>query len=616
MAQELVEKVEEILANLEKEPSPWAMSLIKTAQSKNIDIAEWNTFVLKIAQLAADVQYVVDALLAVSDRALTEVAQVAGESTTAVMSQKATTDAIADSVLKNVQDGPDLGVQQAPGSGVEDNAFSFEKKNPVATGIFEQMLEAGIVQGISLDKIPYGSVGESAVSFNSRSAAFGKRSFTNGTSTIAVGEHSHAEGDSTVTFGNGSHTEGYYTTAVGIESHAEGISTVAYGDGSHAEGDHTEAHGESSHAEGYCTKALDPVSHVSGRGTVSSRDAQTVVGTYNKGASNALFVVGNGTSDENPSNAFTVNDDGTATLGSSPKYAMDATNRKYVDDAIAEERSQIDKEIEVIWEDQAAQNEEAQDLNLRVKALEQGGGGPSVEVVQSTGTSTEAVMSQDAVTKQLNKKVSTITGDARYPVVYGITPTGYYGGGVLKGYKISDKNYAAPTDSLGAGALVQWYGYGDTGQICNQNAPKSFYDLSNKQYVDARSGYMTTVYWSNVQGGEYIVRDRGTAYNYPSNMIPNTEYCIGFCNSDGFFDDSIDPTSGQLRFNGTFDEVLLRGEGVKECIEISGKEDGYYPNGVIIKFTDTTLRGTYKILKFRELPCPCGPAVLIIEVIF
>lgn len=284
-------------------------------------------------------------------------------------------------------------------------------------------------------------------------------------------------------------------------------------------------------------------------------------------------------------------------------------------DGMENEIYAVAEDVSTLWSDQGWQNERHDELVARVEALEEGGGGSSVEIVQETGTSTEAVMSQNAVTKQLNNKVTVGSADMAYPVLYGLTPNGYYGGGAQKMYKISDRDYA-PSTSSGSGALVKWHGYGTSGQIINENAPQSSSDLSNKKYVDARSGYITTVYWSSVQGSEKIVYDRGTAYNYPSNMIPNSEYCIGFCNTDGSYNDSIDPTSGQLRFNGVFDEVLLRGEGNKECIAISGKEDGYFPNGAIIKFTDAYLRGTYKILKFRELPCPCGPVVLLIEVIY
>lgn len=411
MATEYESKVRGLLSTLGTSQAPWAKALLKTVQSKNISLSEWNTVLEKLAEASDNGDTLANAFLALPLEVLEqlEVVDTVGESETAVMSQKATTDAIAANRIKNVQDGQDLGIQQTPGSDIEDNTFSFVDKNPVATDIFNQLVSAGMLPPISLEEIPYGAVGDRSASFNSRSASFGKRSFTNGTSTIAIGEQSHAEGDSTVAFGDGSHTEGYYTTTVKEYSHAEGRSTLASGKGSHAEGDRTEASGESSHAEGARTKAMHAVSHVSGRGTVSSRDAQTVIGTYNEDAPEALFVVGNGNEDER-SNAFTINDDGTATLGAPPKSDMDVATRGYVDDAVAnagggspidiaqetgdsettvmsqkavsDELADHDQRIsenydsiDTLWNDQGWQNERHDELAERVTALESGGSG-------------------------------------------------------------------------------------------------------------------------------------------------------------------------------------------------------------------------------------------------
>jgi hypothetical protein len=126
----------------------------------------------------------------------------------------------------------------------------------------------------------------------------------------------HAEGENTRAFGMSSHTEGYDTTTVGYANHAEGESTFAIGNANHAEGydtralnDYAHAEGEStfaagyaSHAEGQSTIALGNYSHVEGLGTIASGAYQKISGKYNKrNNATSLFVVGNGTADDNAS---------------------------------------------------------------------------------------------------------------------------------------------------------------------------------------------------------------------------------------------------------------------------------------------------------------------------
>lgn len=92
--------------------------------------------------------------------------------------------------------------------------------------------------------------------------------------------------------------EGRHTTASGLNSHAEGENTVASNYNSHAEGRNTRAQGWSSHAEG--------------RGTIANQESQHVQGNYNISDVTSLDIVGNGTSDENRSNAYTLDANGNA----------------------------------------------------------------------------------------------------------------------------------------------------------------------------------------------------------------------------------------------------------------------------------------------------------------
>lgn len=222
------------------------------------------------------------------------------------------------------------------------------------------------------------TTGETAdtVSFNLPiSAGTGDRSIIEGSNlNKATSRYSHAEGNATSGTGMYSHAEGYYTKAGGSSSHAEGIYTQATNSSSHAEGQYTKAFGSYSHSEGYYTTANAESSHVEGRYTKTSNRSEHASGEYNNSVSasttfgdsgNTLFSVGNGTADNARHNAFEIRQNGDIYITSG------GTDIKLQD-------------------------------NL-------GGGGSSINVVQTTGTSTSDVMSQNAVTTALSGYVTTDT---------------------------------------------------------------------------------------------------------------------------------------------------------------------------------------------------------------
>lgn len=133
-------------------------------------------------------------------------------------------------------------------------------------------------------------------------------SHAEGTGTVADGKASHAEGKETKTFYAFSHAEGQLSYARGQCSHAEGFNTIAYGYMAHSEGNNTEAHGNESHAEGWHTYAGGKCSHAEGYYTIAGSDYQHVSGKYNEEDHNDLyaFIIGNGTSEGEESNAFAV----------------------------------------------------------------------------------------------------------------------------------------------------------------------------------------------------------------------------------------------------------------------------------------------------------------------
>ena len=100
----------------------------------------------------------------------------------------------------------------------------------------------------------------------------------------------------------------------GRDSHAEGNNTVASGWGAHAEGAYVEATGDHAHAEGYYTIASGYNSHAEGEKTIAASSRQHVQGKYNIEDKDNKYahIVGNGTKDNDRSNAHTLDWSGNA----------------------------------------------------------------------------------------------------------------------------------------------------------------------------------------------------------------------------------------------------------------------------------------------------------------
>ena len=149
-------------------------------------------------------------------------------------------------------------------------------------------------------------------------SAVGSESHAEGYMTSAVGIYAHAEGQRTYAYGDYAHAEGDRTVAAELGSHVEGYNTTAYGLGSHAEGYKTSAYGQASHAEGASTCAIGVNSHAGGFATCSMADYSTAIGKYNAPTAEYAFTVGNGTNNNNRSNAFAVKWDGTIEANGQP----------------------------------------------------------------------------------------------------------------------------------------------------------------------------------------------------------------------------------------------------------------------------------------------------------
>ena len=170
--------------------------------------------------------------------------------------------------------------------------------------------------------------------------AEGHGSHAEGESSHSEGYYSHAEGDA-------SHSEGHYSHAEGHFSHAEGESSRAEGDASHAEG-------AASHAESYCSHAEGVYSHAAGRSQHAQGEFNITDPDYNP---NDLYIrgkyahiVGNGSDDDNRSNAHTLDWDGNAWFQGTIKLGgtgqddapEEVATKSYVDTAI---QTYIDESI-------------------------------------------------------------------------------------------------------------------------------------------------------------------------------------------------------------------------------------------------------------------------------
>lgn len=165
------------------------------------------------------------------------------------------------------------------------------------------------------------------------SGEIGGMSVAEGLETISSGKCSHAEGEQCESSGSSSHAEGYQTEASAQFAHAEGLGTKATAPDAHAEGVYTEANGIHSHAEGRRTVASGASAHAQNYKTVAGYDYQTAIGKFNNNDRNNAFEIGNGSSDNNRSNALEVTWDGNVKIDL-PNYQTANTTDKAIYDAL------------------------------------------------------------------------------------------------------------------------------------------------------------------------------------------------------------------------------------------------------------------------------------------
>ena len=147
------------------------------------------------------------------------------------------------------------------------------------------------------------SEGTSATGSNA--VAMGKSTTASGSRSTAMGGDSTASGDFSVAMGRG-------TTASGTNSTAMGSGTIASGNNSSAMGYYTTASGHKTTAMGANTTASDYASLVIGQFNSSGSSVTNNATSYN--TANTAFVIGNGVSVDNKSDAFKVMFNGDTTV--------------------------------------------------------------------------------------------------------------------------------------------------------------------------------------------------------------------------------------------------------------------------------------------------------------
>jgi hypothetical protein len=169
-------------------------------------------------------------------------------------------------------------------------------------------LRAGYVNSTEWDDV---NVGRESIGLGSSSMASGYNSAAFGRSTTASGQVSTAFGTNTLASGSYSFALGSGTSATATLSFATGSNTLAAGQ-------YSTAMGRDSRSMSWLSAAL-------GQGTVAKGYASTVVGMYNDSilvssqqsstSTTPLFIVGNGSSDNDRSNAMVVQKNGNVGIG-------------------------------------------------------------------------------------------------------------------------------------------------------------------------------------------------------------------------------------------------------------------------------------------------------------
>jgi len=241
-----------------------------------------------------------------------------------------------------VNDGPTEGnFIQVNLENNKDRTSNPKKDDPANFNVYNNFIIEGYPELGTID-IGFNTItaGINSSAVNNSSVAMGKNARALGKFTVAFGEDTiaghralvagaacEALGQESIAAGLTSKATGTQSTAMGNNAKAQGPSSVALGYYTTASGDYgfafngyTEASAKNATAGGWHSEAKHTGAFTMGCYTRSSADYQTVLGTYNKGHAEALFIIGNGTSSSNTSNALTVTKKGNVKVSGSISF--------------------------------------------------------------------------------------------------------------------------------------------------------------------------------------------------------------------------------------------------------------------------------------------------------
>ena len=171
---------------------------------------------------------------------------------------------------------------------------------------------------VGKDSEHYGNLGDNAIDLSESQVVSGTHGAT-GDFSVAKGINTIASGLASIASGIASNASGDLSFAMGSGTTASGNYSIAFGQSSIASGNYSTVFGLSNEASGNFSTAL-------GYNTRTPIDYSTVVGQFNVGTPHivtedldAIFEIGNGTSDSNRSNALSVLKNGTHIIRSNSR---------------------------------------------------------------------------------------------------------------------------------------------------------------------------------------------------------------------------------------------------------------------------------------------------------
>lgn len=174
------------------------------------------------------------------------------------------------------------------------------------------------------------SIGNNVEAKGENATAFGYRASATGYSSVAIGRSTIASNYTAVALGNGAEAEGMYSTALGDFTKAIGETSTAIGDQSRATGNYSTAMGSR-------TRAVGNYSTATGDRTYSKAYSSFSIGRFNDSiatssptnwiSADPLFIIGNGSDDDNRNNAMVVYKNGNTNVdGEINRTATGAAN--------------------------------------------------------------------------------------------------------------------------------------------------------------------------------------------------------------------------------------------------------------------------------------------------